>query len=70
MADKINENNFKQVLFYYLDEKYKDRLAEFTGRYYKEFQDYDEELDEEFRFKDFIDWFMLELKNMLKTTQT
>ena len=60
MADKINENNFKQVLFDYLDEKYRHRVAEFIGRYYNEFPDHNEELDDELRFKDFIDWFMLE----------
>ena len=60
MADQINETNFKQVLFIYATEKYKDKMQGFIDKYMEEYPDYNEELNDEFQLKNFIDWFMLE----------
>jgi hypothetical protein len=56
----IDENNFKQALFDYTIEKYGERLKEFYEKFSAEFPEREEELDEEFYFKNFLDWLMIE----------
>ncbi len=59
-TDEINENNFKQVLFEYASEKYKDKAKGFVDKYMDDYPDHNDNLDDDLQFKNFIDWFMLE----------
>lgn len=56
----IDENNFKQILFEFAQERYEKRFEEFYDKFFDEFPYNYEELSDELYFKNFIDWLMIE----------
>lgn len=60
MPDNINEMNYKQTIFDYAVEKYKDRMKQFMDKFRDEFPYYDDEFDDDFQIKNYLDWLILE----------
>jgi len=65
----ITKENFKQKIFDFASEKYKEKINEFQEMFFDDFPYNNEGLEEDLQFKNFVDWLIIEkqLPEMGKT---